>query len=124
MNLCNALVPKQPHKVILGVLDENAYIIMGSLDGSVRSFPDILDNTNLPKSSLYVTLVKLVGNDLVIRDGASYKLTDKGVLIFQTFHDIIQGFVVPQVKSEETQIQPKESMLGKFFSVIKKIFSR
>ena len=124
MNLINSIVPKQPHKVILGILDENAYIIMGALDGSVKTFPDLLNSTSLPKSSLYVTLMKLVGNNLVIKNGAYFKLTDKGVSIFHMFHDIIEGVVIPQVKSEVIQSEQRESVLGKFFSGIKKILSR
>lgn len=122
MNSSVDFVPKQPHRMVLGIIDENAYKILGSLDGSVESFPNILDNTNLPKSSLYVTLVKLVENDLVTKVGASYELTDKGVLIYKTFHDIINGIVVPHVISEASKIEPKVSALNKFFNGIKKIF--
>jgi predicted transcriptional regulator len=109
--------------MVLGVLDENAYIILGSLDGSMKSFPDILDKTNLPKSSLYVTLVKMLGNGLVIREGVLYKTTNKGVLIYKTFHDIVSGVPAPQTNYVPKEIEPKVSALGKLFNGIKKIFS-
>lgn len=123
MKLVVAFVPKQPHRMVLGILDENSYIILGSLDSSNKSFQDILDKTKLPKSSLYVTLVKMLGNDLVIREGVSYKLTNKGVLIYKTFHDIIRGVPAPQTNYVPKEIEPKISALGRLFSGIKKIFN-
>jgi predicted transcriptional regulator len=109
--------------MVLGILDENAYIILGSLDSSIKSFSDILDKTNLPKSSLYVTLVKMLGNDLVIKEGVSYKLTSKGVLIYKTFYDVLSGVTAPQANYVPKVVEPKVSALGRFFSEIKKIFN-
>jgi hypothetical protein len=123
MNYYVKFVPKQPHRMVLGVIDENAYKILGSLDESVESFPNILYNTNLPKSSVYVTLMKLVENDLVTKVGASYKLSVKGVLIYKTFYDVINGIVVTQAISKPSNIEPKVSALNRFLSGIKKIFS-
>ena len=126
MNLYNNIVPKQPHRMLLGILDENAYTIMGSLESSTKSFSDLLNGTSLPKSSLYVTLMKLVENGLVIRNGAYFELSDKGTSILKTFKGIIGGRVepkvLPEVQPEMVQSQQKESVLDKFFNGIKKIF--
>lgn len=122
MKSYNNIVPKQPHRMLLGIFDENAYTIMGSIESETKSFSDILNSTSLPKSSLYVTLMKLVENDLVIRNGSYFELSDKGISIFKAFKGIVNGRAEPKVIPEIIQSQQKESVLDKFFNGIKKIF--
>ncbi|MGQ9781399.1 MAG: hypothetical protein ACUVQ8_03990 [Nitrososphaeria archaeon] len=117
-------MPKQPHKMLLGVFDEYAYVIMGSLTGSTKSFSDLLTITKLPKSSLYMTLMKLVENDLVVRNGAYFTLSSKGYALYNAIHEIVVKGNLPQVRTEVTRETQKESTIGKIFGSIRKIFGR
>jgi len=123
MNESLIIVPKQPHKMVLGILDESAYTIMSVLqEGSNRSFSELLSLTRLPKSSLYVTLMKMVDNGLVIRNGAFFKLSDNGMLVYRTFYSIINKIEEPVIKVvEETS---GDSTIGKLLKGLKKILGK
>lgn len=110
--------------MLLGVFDESAYIIIGSLTRSTQSFSELLSSTNLPKSSLYVTLMKLVENGLVIRNGAYFVVSNKGDYLYKTFYEIIEKGNLPQPKIEITREEQKESAISKLFNGIKKMFGR
>ncbi|MEM3404383.1 MAG: hypothetical protein QXJ17_07610 [Nitrososphaeria archaeon] len=115
-------MPKQPHKMVLGVLDESAYTIMGVLrNSSMKSFSELLSLTRLPKSSLYVTLIKMVDNNLIIRNGAFFKLSDDGVLVYRTFYSIINRTEEPLIEAKE---EVQESTLSRLFKGIKKILGK
>ena len=110
--------------MLLGVFDESAYIIMGSLTHSTQSFSELLNSTNLPKSSLYVTLMKLVENGLVIRNDSYFAVSNKGDYLYKMVYDIIEKGNLPQPKREIVHVEQKESAISKLFSGIKKIFGR
>jgi len=123
MNESLIIVPKQPHKMVLGILDESAYTIMSVLqEGSNRSFSELLSLTRLPKSSLYVTLMKMVDNGLVIRNGAFFKLSNNGMLIYRTFYSIINKIEEPIIEMVEEA--GGESTIGRLLKGLKKILGK
>jgi hypothetical protein len=100
-------MPKQPHRMLLGVFDENSYIIMGNLYKTHKSFPDLLVLTALPKSSLYVALMKLVQNGLVLRDGSQF---NKSSLIREN----------KEVPVVEQQVSPFTKLLNGIRRILRK----
>ncbi|MEM0053654.1 MAG: hypothetical protein QXL89_05665 [Nitrososphaeria archaeon] len=101
-------MPKQPHRMLLGVLDENSYTIMNALnlsDGTPKSFPQLLTITGLPKSSLYVTLMKMLENGLVERVEYNYKLSGNGQMIYNTFRQILENRTL---KTDTTKLGKEE----------------
>lgn len=114
-------MPKQPHRMLLGVFDGNSYVIMDNLYQTYKSFPDLLAQTSLPKSSLYVTLMKLVQNGLVVRDGIQFKLSDKGLSLYGVFAKAIDKSVLTQDNKEASAIEQKTSPFTRFLNGIKRI---
>ncbi|MCX8188266.1 MAG: hypothetical protein N3F64_00975 [Nitrososphaeria archaeon] len=119
-------MPKQPHRMVLGVLDENSYTIMNALnmsDGKPKSFLQLLTITGLPKSSLYVTLMKMLENGLVERIEFNYRLSNNGQIIYNTFKQILEKRTL---KTDVTKLE-KEEKRGAFQKLIegfRKIFGK
>jgi len=124
MKRLESTVPKQPRRMLLGVFDECAYVIMGSLTDSTKSFSDLLAGTGLPKSSLYVTLMKLVENGLVVKNGAFFSLSQKGETLYKTIYAITVKPAIPQEKTEVVPEKRRESTISKILGGIKRILRR
>lgn len=117
-------MPKQPHRMLLGVFDGNSYIIMENLYQTYKSFPDLLAQTSLPKSSLYVTLVKLVQNGIVLRDGNQFKLSEKGLPLYEVLASAIDRSSLTRENKEVPVIEQKASPFAKLLNGIKRILGK
>lgn len=119
-------VPKQPHKMILGVLDGNSYTIMNALnmsEGEPKSFSQLLVLTDLPKSSLYVTLMRMLENGLVERIEFNYRISDNGQMIYNTFKQILEKRML---KTDVTKVEKEEKRwtFQKLIEGFRKIFRK
>ncbi len=117
-------MPKQPHRMLLGVFDENSYIIMENLYQTYKSFPDLLAQTSLPKSSLYVALVKLVQNGIVLREGNQFKLSERGLPLYEVLASAIDNSSLIRENKEEPVVEQKASPLTKLLNGIRRILRK
>jgi len=112
--------------MVLGVLDENSYTIMDALnmyDGAPKSFPQLLSITRLPKSSLYVALMRMLENGLVERVEFNYRLSGSGRMVYDTFKRILEN----RVQAAEAKRVERLEKRGAFDWLIegfRKIFGR
>ncbi len=112
--------------MVLGVLDGNSYTIMNALnmsEGEPKSFPQLLTLTGLPKSSLYVTLMKMLENGLVERIEFNYRLSGNGQMIYNTFKQILDNRML---KADVTKVEKEEKRwtFQKLIEGFRKIFRK
>jgi predicted transcriptional regulator len=117
-------MPKQPHRMLLGVFDENSYIIMGNLYKTHKSFPDLLVLTALPKSSLYVALMKLVQNGLVLRDGSQFNLSEKGLPLYEVLASADDKSSLIRENKEVPVVEQQVSPFTKLLNGIRRILRK
>ena len=119
-------MPKQPHRMVLGILDENSYTIMHALnlsDGVPKSFPQLLSLTRLPKSSLYVALMKMIENGLVERVEFNYRLSVSGQMIYNTFKQILENRM-PTYEAVKVERVEKRGAFQRLIEGFRKIFGK
>jgi DNA-binding IclR family transcriptional regulator len=78
-------MPRGPRKTLLSVFDAQAIHVLETLTQAPKSFTEALEETMMPKATLYRTMANLVKNKFMKKVGNRYAITSDGELLLESF---------------------------------------
>lgn len=78
-------MPRGPRKTLLSVFDAQAIHVLETIAQAPKSFTEALEETMMPKATLYRTMVSLVKNKFMKKVGNQYAITSDGKLLLESF---------------------------------------